>query len=57
MKTFHQFQEDLSKHVIPIKGQESQKNLNRARKGQIGPGSKGVPHMKFELVPTNIPMK
>jgi hypothetical protein len=56
MKTFHQFQEDLSRNTIPL-DVEAQKNLNKAKKGQIGPGSKPVPQTKFRLEPVNIPMK
>ncbi|QPX48184.1 hypothetical protein PQC13_gp219 [Synechococcus phage S-SRM01] len=56
MKSFQQFQEDLSKNVIRL-DKESQKNLNKAKKGQIGPGSKPVPHTQFKLEPLNIPMK
>jgi hypothetical protein len=56
MKTFLQFQEDLSKNVIPL-DKKSQENLNKAKKGQIGPGSKGVPQTTFRLQSTNIPMK
>jgi len=56
MKTFQQFQENLSKNVISL-DKKSQENLNKARKGQMGPGSKGVPQTTFRLEPTNIPMK
>jgi len=56
MKTFHQFQEDLSKNIIPL-DRKAQENLNKAKKGQIGPGSKPVPQTKFRLEPVNIPMK
>ena len=56
MKTFQQFQEDLSKSVIHL-GTEAQNNLNRARRGQIGPGSKPIQHRQFKLEPVNIPLK
>lgn len=56
MKSFQEFQEDLSKNVIKL-DKESQKNLNKAKKGQIGPGSKPVPNTSFRLEPTNIHMK
>jgi hypothetical protein len=50
------FQEDLSRHVIPL-DKKAQQNLNKSKKGQIGPGSKPVPQTTFKLTPTNIPMK
>lgn len=56
MKSFQQFQEDLSRNTIPL-DKEAQKNLNKAKKGQIGPGSKPVPNTPFRLEPVNIPMK
>jgi hypothetical protein len=56
MKTFHQFQEDLSRNIIRL-DKEAQENLNKAKKGQIGPGSKPVPNTTFRLEPVNIPMK
>jgi hypothetical protein len=56
MKSFQQFQEDLSRNTVPL-GKKEQGNLNRARRGQIGPRSTGVPHLSIKLVPTNIPMK
>ncbi len=56
MKTFQMFQEDLSRHVIPL-DKKAQQNLNKSKKGQIGPGSKPVPQTTFKLTPTNIPMK
>jgi hypothetical protein len=56
MKSFQEFKEDLSRNVIPL-DKKSQENLNKSRKGQIGPGSKGVRQMTFKLEPTNIPMK
>ena len=56
MKSFQQFKEDLSKNIIPL-DKSSQNNLNKARKGQIGPGAKGVTAVKFILQPLNIPMK
>lgn len=57
MKSFQQFQEDLSKSVIPLLDPETQNNLNRARRGQIGPGSKPIQHRQFKLEPVNIPLK
>jgi hypothetical protein len=56
MKSFQQFQEDLSKNTIPL-GRKEQENLNKAKRGQIGPGSKPVPNTTFRLEPANIPMK
>ena len=56
MKSFHQFQEDLSRNTIPF-DKKAQENLNKAKKSQIGPGSKPVPQTKFRLEPVNIPMK
>jgi hypothetical protein len=50
MKTFQEFQEDLSKNTIPLDA-EAQKNLNKAVLGQMGPGSKPSPNKKFTLVP------
>ena len=52
MKTFQEFQEDLSKNTIPLDA-EAQKNLNKAVLGQMGPGSKPSPNRKFTLVPAN----
>ena len=56
MKTFQQFHEDLSRNVIPL-DKKAQENLNKAKKGQIGPKSKPVQQTKFVLEPVNIPMK
>jgi hypothetical protein len=56
MKSFQQFQEDLSKNVIRL-DRSAQANLNKAKKGQIGPGSRPVPNTTFRLEPVNIPMK
>lgn len=56
MKTFQMFQEDLSRHVIPL-DKKAQENLTKARSGQIGPGAKGVSQRPFKLVPANIPLK
>ncbi len=56
MKTFQMFKEDLSRNVIPL-DKAAQRNLTKARKGQIGPGSKPVPETSFKLVPANIPLK
>ena len=56
MKSFQQFQEDLSKSVIPLNA-ETQNNLNMARRGQRGPGSKPIQHRPFRLEPVNIPLK
>ena len=56
MQTFHQFQEDLSRNTIPL-NRKAQENLNKAKKDQIGPGSKPVPQTNFRLEPVNIPMK
>ncbi len=56
MKSFFQFQEDLSRHVIPL-DKTAQQNLTKARKGQIGPGSRPVPDTKFTLEPVNIKLK
>lgn len=56
MKTFKMFQEDLSRNVIPL-DQRAQDNLNKAKRGQTGPGAKGVPQTVFKLVPVNIPLK
>ena len=50
MKTFRQFQEDLSRNVIPL-DKKTQDNLNKSRGGQIGPGSKGVPNRNFRIEP------
>lgn len=56
MKSFIQFQEDLSKNVIPL-DKKSQENLNKSKKGQFGPGSRPVPNTKFTLEPVNIKLK
>lgn len=50
MKTFKQFQEDLSRNVIPL-DKKTQDNLNKSRKGQIGPGAKGVTNQNFKIEP------
>jgi hypothetical protein len=59
MKTFNQFVSEgrvTSQNTIPL-DKESQRNLNKSKRGQIGPGSKPVPHTTFRLEPVNIPMK
>lgn len=54
MKTFNQFMVEAGKvipsNVIPL-DKKSQENLNKAKKGQMGPGSKGVRHTTFYLEP------
>lgn len=56
MKSFQQFREDLSRNVIPL-DKKSQENLNKSKRGQMGPGAKGVPQTSFRLEPVNIPKK
>jgi hypothetical protein len=59
MKTFKQFfeQSKIKPENLIRLGSEEQKNLNTAKKTQIGPGAKPVPHTPFRLEPLNIPMK
>jgi|688.fasta_scaffold140405_5 hypothetical protein len=56
MKSFQQFQEDLSRNTIKL-GRKEQESLSRALPNQIGPRSRPVPNTKFTLEPANIPMK
>jgi len=62
MKSFQQFLEEVSRgrrvtsaNVINL-GSEEQANLNKAKRGQMGPGARPVPHTPFKVVPLkNLP--
>jgi hypothetical protein len=61
MKSFQQFLEDASNNrriskdnIIPL-GSVEQDNLNKAKRGQMGPRARGVTHTPFRLVPIKNP--